>query len=200
VKDIYLLRHGDTDATEKGYFAGWTDVPLSLKGERRINKVREILKGVEFERVFVSPLCRTQETARLVAPSESWEVREEIKERYFGSWEGKRWEDLEQESPEEVKRWREAPFRFTPPGGESFQAVLERVVPFWEELVRGSEERVLVVTHGGVIRSIFAYLLQVDLAATSCFLFDPGVLVKIRGNHSFCQVTAILNTEVEPGE
>jgi len=58
---------------------------------------------------------------------------------------------------------------------------------------------VLVVTHGGVIRSIFAYLLQVDLAATSCFLFDPGVLVKIRGNYSFCQVTAILNTEVEPG-
>ena len=29
VKDIYLLHHGDTDATEKGYFAGWTDV-LSL--------------------------------------------------------------------------------------------------------------------------------------------------------------------------
>ena len=45
------------------------------------------------------------------------------------------------------------------------------MVPFWEELVRGPEERVLVVTHGGVIRSIFAYLLQVDLAATLLFSF-----------------------------
>ena len=198
MKEIYLLRHGDTDATEKGYFAGWTDVPLSPKGERRINKVREILKGVEFERVFVSPLCRTQETARLVAPSESWEVREEIKERSFGSWEGKSWEDLEKESPEEVKKWREAPSLFVPPGGESFSTILERVVPFWEELLGRPEERVLVVTHGGVIRSIFAYLLEVDFAATYCFLFDPGVLVKTRGNHSFCQVVNILNTEIEP--
>ena len=149
MKEIYLLRHGDTDATEKGYFAGWTDVPLSPKGERRINKVREILKGVEFERVFVSPLCRTQETARLVAPSENWEVREEIKERSFGSWEGKSWEDLEKESPEEVKKWREAPSLFVPPGGESFSTILERVVPFWEELLSRPEEIVLVVTHGG---------------------------------------------------
>ena len=34
MKEIYLLRHGDTDATEKGYFAGWTDVPLS-KGRKK---------------------------------------------------------------------------------------------------------------------------------------------------------------------
>lgn len=200
MKEIYLLRHGDTDATEKGYFAGWTDIPLSERGRKRINRVRELLKGVEFERVSVSFLVRAQETARLLAPSGRWEVREEIKELFFGEWEGKCWEDLEKEFPQEVEQWRESPFLFAPPGGESVQDVLERVIPFWEELIRGPEEKVLVVTHGGVIRSIFAYLLQVDLSATSCFLFDPGVLVKIRGNHSFCQVIAILNTEVEPGE
>ncbi|HOQ68133.1 MAG TPA: histidine phosphatase family protein, partial [Candidatus Atribacteria bacterium] len=74
MKDIYLLRHGDTDATEKGYFAGWTDVPLSERGRKRINKVKEILKEVELERILVSPLVRTQETAQLIAPSGSWEV------------------------------------------------------------------------------------------------------------------------------
>ncbi|HXL02074.1 MAG TPA: histidine phosphatase family protein [Candidatus Atribacteria bacterium] len=198
MKKIYLLRHGDTDATEKGYFAGWTDVPLSLKGKKRIDKVREILKGIEFERFFVSPLARARETIQLIAPSCNWEVREEIKERSFGSWEGRHWEDLEEEFPEEVRKWKEAPFLFVPPGGESFQAVLERVTPFWEELLHRPEEKVLVVTHGGVIRSIFAHLLGVGFATTSCFLFDPGVLVKIRGDHSFCQVVTILNTEVEP--
>lgn len=198
MKEIYLLRHGDTDATEKGYFAGWTDIPLSPRGKRRINKVREVLQGIEFERVLVSPLSRTRETAQLVAPLHDWEVREEIKERSFGEWEGKNWEALEKEFPEGVKKWKEAPFLFTPPGGESFQKVLQRVAPFWEELFHRPEERLLVVTHGGVIRSIFAHLLGVDFATTSCFLFDPGVLVKIRGDRSFCQVAVILNTEVEP--
>jgi broad specificity phosphatase PhoE len=121
----------------------------------------------------------------LVAFSHNWEIREEIKERSFGEWEGKSWEVLEREFPEGVKKWKETPFLFTPPGRESDQKVLQRVAPFWEDLLHRPEEKLLVVTHGGVMLYICLPLGSRLCLLPSCFLFDPGVLVKIRGDHSF---------------
>ncbi len=197
MKEIYLLRHGDTDATEKGYYAGWSDIALSLRGKKRIAKVREFLPPDGFRKIFVSPLRRTQETASLLVSQGPFEVCEEIKERSFGNWEGRGWKEIEEQFPQEMLEWRKNPLLFTPPGGESFQVVLERVTLFWERLGKESPGRYLVVTHGGVIRSLLVHLFKMNFASTFYFLLDPGVLVKIREENGFPLLVSMVNVEAE---
>lgn len=199
MKEVYLVRHGDTDATENAYFAGWMNIPLTPRGRERIRKVREFLGEKGFTYVFTSPLARTVETALLLAGTETpLEVCEDIKERSFGTWEGKKWRNLRDEYPEEVAEWERDPLRFTPPGGESFAEVLERVTRFWERLRMFPDGRYLVVTHAGVLRCFLVHLLGVRFEQTFALLLDPGVLIMVRERDGFTQITGIVNFEVEP--
>ncbi|MBC7217688.1 MAG: alpha-ribazole phosphatase [Candidatus Caldatribacterium sp.] len=199
MKEIYLVRHGDTDATEKEYFAGWMNLPLTPLGRKRILRVREFLGAKRFDYVFASPLARTIETALLLAGLETpLEICEDIKERSFGSWEGKKWRNLKDEFPKEVAEWERDPLRFTPPGGESFEKVLERVVRFWERLRGFPDGRYLVVTHAGVLRCFLVHLLKIRFEQTFSILLNPGALITVQEKDGFPQVTGLLNLEVEP--
>jgi alpha-ribazole phosphatase len=198
MKEVYLVRHGDTDATEKEYFAGLSNIPLTPRGRKRILKLREFLEGRRFDRVFASPLRRTVETALLLVDAlVPLDVCEELKERSFGRWEGKGFRDIGLDFPEELREWERDPLRFTPPGGESFEQVLKRVARFWERLKTMGEGRYLVVTHAGVLRCFFVHLLKMRFEQTFSFLFDPGVLVVVHERNDFPQVVQIMNFEVE---
>lgn len=199
MKEVCLVRHGDTDATEREYFAGWMNIPLTQRGRERIRKVREFLGTKTFDYVFASPLARTIETALLLAGTEvPLEVCEDLKERSFGSWEGEGWRNLREKYPKEVAEWEKDPLRFTPPGGESFEKVLGRVARFWERLRGFPDGRYLVVTHAGVLRCFLVHLLGIRFEQTFALLLDPGVLIVVRENNGFAQVTELVNFEVEP--
>lgn len=199
MKEVYLVRHGDTDATEKEYFAGWMNIPLTPRGRKRVLKVREFLGERGFDRVFVSPLTRTIETALLLAGLEApLEVCEDLREKAFGNWEGRGWQNLREEFPREIAEWERDPLRFVPPGGESFERVLERVIRFWERLRKMNDGRYLVVTHAGVLRCFFVHLFGMRFEQTFSLLLDPGVLIVVRENNGFPQVTQLVNFEVEP--
>jgi len=196
MKEIILLRHGDTHATENGYFAGWSDIPLSERGRRRILRARAILQNMEFNEVLTSPMTRTQETARLVFNHDrSFIVEEAIKERSFGAWEGKNWEVLENEFPDEVVKWKKNPLEFTPPGGESFAQVMSRVNSFWNRFINMDDGTYLIVTHAGVIRCLLVLFTGMTFENSFHLLLDPGVVVKIREKPEFTQVVSIVNHE-----
>lgn len=199
MRTVYLVRHGDTDATENEYFAGWMNIPLTPRGRERIRRVRAFLGETTFDYAFASPLARTVETALLLAGFDTpLEVCEDLKERSFGRWEGKKWRNLKDEFPEEVAEWERDPLRFTPPGGESFESVLARVIRFWERLRGFPDGRYLVVTHAGVLRCFLVHLLGVRFEQTFSLLLDPGVLITVRELDGFTQVTGLVNFEVEP--
>lgn len=196
MKEIILLRHGDTDATENHYFAGWSDIPLSKKGEKRIEAAKEILKNYEYLEIWSSPLIRTRQTAQIVVNSTySIHYTDDIKERSFGEWEGKNWEALEYDFPDQVTKWRENPLEFTPPQGESYADVLRRVKRFWQILQGKNNGTFLVVTHAGVIRCLLILLTGMAFENSLHLLLDPGVIVKFREDSGFLQVTGIINHE-----
>ncbi len=196
MKEIILLRHGDTHATENGYFAGWSDIPLSERGRRRILRAKAILQDMEFNEVLTSPMTRTQETARLVFNHDRPFIMEEaIKERSFGAWEGKNWEALENEFPDEVVKWKKNPLEFTPPGGESFAQVMHRVSSFWNHFITKDNGTYLIVTHAGVIRCFLVLFTGMTFENSFHLLLDPGVVVKIREKPEFTQVVSIVNHE-----
>src|SRR4026209_2083804 len=62
---VYLARHGETAWTLSGQYTGFTDLPLTERGERTARRLEERLQGLSFTKVFTSPLQRARRTCEL---------------------------------------------------------------------------------------------------------------------------------------
>src|SRR5262249_60515949 len=62
---VSLARHGKTAWTLSGKYTGFTDLPLTERGERNARRLSERLRGLNFAKVFTSPLQRARRTCEL---------------------------------------------------------------------------------------------------------------------------------------
>ena len=158
---IYLIRHGRQSSKLCN-----VNVDLSEEGFRQAALVGERLFPEKIQAVYSSDLIRAVQTAQAANLYRNVEhmVRPDLREISFGDMEGMsdgeiavKYRDfkLQMEKMEE-----DLPY----PGGECAADVVHRALPVFEELVNSGYERVAVVTHGGVIRSMAAYYLGLDLA------------------------------------
>ncbi|MFL0267287.1 alpha-ribazole phosphatase [Candidatus Clostridium radicumherbarum] len=163
--NIYLLRHGETEENKNRFYYGKLDVSLNDKGKTQALKAREFLEEVNFNKVYTSERLRTKETASLVARKglNKFVADKRINEMDFGEFEGKDYKEIQKLYPKEYESWSRDWKEFSPPGGESYLEVYNRVKEFMEELLREQSENVLVVTHGGIIRTILCYVLGGNL-------------------------------------
>ena len=89
--DPYILRHGETNWNLQGRYQGQKNSPLTGKGHNKARVQRKILNGLVDlpSKVFVSPLGRAIETAKLaITFSDRPVIEERLQEIYFGNWEG----------------------------------------------------------------------------------------------------------------
>ncbi len=173
-----LLRHGET-ATH-GIYQGRTDVLLSEKGERQMAGALSCSPG--WQRVLYSPLTRCAYPAQLGAgllnvPCDEVDWLSEID---FGEWDGRMLSDVHAQQPELVEAFWQNPADVTPPGGESLQALQQRISIGREQLLHGSDEHLLLVTHGGVIRALVAECLQIAAARWTHIRLDHACFTRIR--------------------
>lgn len=158
---IYLIRHGRQSSKLCN-----VNVDLSEEGFRQAALVGERLFPEKIQAVYSSDLIRAVQTAQ--AANLYWNVehmvRPDLREISFG--------DMEWMSDGEIAvKYRDFKLQMEKmeedlpyPGGECAADVVHRALPVFEELVNSGYERVAVVTHGGVIRSMAAYYLGLDLA------------------------------------
>jgi 2,3-bisphosphoglycerate-dependent phosphoglycerate mutase len=142
-RELWLVRHGETPASRGHTLAGWTDVPLTERGEEEAGALRPLLADERFLGVWSSDLVRAVTTARLAWGEPSRERR--LREIHFGSLEGKHWPDLDPRYLDGLQRFE----GFAAPEGESLEEFRSRVLSFVDELPTG---RHLLFTHGGVVR------------------------------------------------
>ena len=162
---LYLARHGATQLTAEGRFAGSVGVDLSDEGRWQAAQLGERLRDEGITAVYCSPLSRSAETAAIVAePSRLVPIpRDGLREISHGHWEGLTRIEVEQRFPGEYAAWEEDPFTFAPVGGESGVAVLARALPTIREIVMNhAAQRVLVVSHKATIRLLLSSLLGFD--------------------------------------
>jgi len=152
VKEVWLVRHGQTPWNAQGRLAGWTDLPLSPVGQAQARQLGEWLRQERFSRVVASDLRRAVETARL-AYGEPEERLWGLREIDFGRLEGLAWTELPEEHKQALLRFD----GFRAPGGESVAEFRTRVYAALSALPEG---RVLVFTHGGVLRLVLRELGQ----------------------------------------
>lgn len=147
---LYLVRHGETEWNRLHRIQGRTDIPLNDTGRRQARATADLLATRDWDAVVASPLSRAVETARIIAarlglPEPA--TVDAIAERNYGKAEGMTDADL---------RW-DFPGDTPVPGRESREEVAARALPALIEIAEAHpDESVIVVSHGGVIRSVLA--------------------------------------------
>lgn len=192
---IILVRHGETEANHKGIYSGWTNYDLTTKGKKQAEKLGKILKNENIDDIFVSPLKRVKDTAQVIANELDKDINiiESLKELGFGIFEGKTNKELQTEYKEDYDKWVNDYINYKIPEGESLQELYDRVDEFLKTLTN-TDKTYLVVTHGGVIRTIITILLNMDLEKMWNFKTSPGSLIEIEYNDGFGVLTKLLNT------
>jgi alpha-ribazole phosphatase len=140
-------------------------------------KIRDIIPEYTNLVYYASDLTRCKSVVSRV-PGIEVIFSEKIREMNFGEWEMIPWDDI---PAEPLKKWMDDFVNQRSPGGESYMELYNRSVLFWENLKKTEYNRVAVVTHSGVIRSILCYILNVSLLNSFKFKIDySGIsLVKI---------------------
>ncbi|MBE3587157.1 MAG: alpha-ribazole phosphatase [Thermoanaerobacteraceae bacterium] len=163
---LYLVRHGETIWNARLKFQGHSDIALSPRGVEQAEALSRRLMGERFHAVYASDLQRAVETARILAAPHGLEVRQvpALREIHFGAWEGLTVNEIRARYASEIQKWWDGPLNTRIPGGETLAEVVERVTRTVRELVeKHAGEQVLVVSHGGAIRSLIGTVLGIDL-------------------------------------
>jgi len=163
---ILLVRHGEVQGG--GRFRGGHDDPLTATGWAQMRTALSREQGLD--RILSSPALRCAAFARVLAGERglSLELSSDFGERRFGDWEGLA---AHQIPAEELARFWAVPAGYDPPRAEPFADFRQRVLAGWRALMGASDERTLVLTHGGVIRVILAEVLGMG---------DPsGILIEV---------------------
>lgn len=166
---FYLVRHGQTDWNRAGKIQGTTDIPLNEAGRQQAEQLAALFKergrypaGTQIDAVYTSPLARAFQTAKILAQEEKLPLRRliELRERDFGSWEGKNWQQVETEYPDEFHLWREQPMIGIPSGGESRKSCEARSERAIRRILEETAGDAVIVAHGGILVFLMNYLLR----------------------------------------
>lgn len=191
--ELVLLRHGSTQWNVERRYLGHTDLPLLPSSMEQFAQQEGNSEGLEdFWRVYSSDLTRCRQTLACIMPAlrEVAVYDNRLREMNFGDWEGLTYDQLKISSL--YRSWLDDPEAVTPPNGESWKKFEERVDNFLLELVQAAEEesvtstftqpcfrRVLIVTHGGVIRQLLART-QPGLTFRDAPAPQPGTVTVIK--------------------
>ena len=154
---IWLTRHGQTNLNKEKLMQGLTDEPLNETGIAQAMAAHEKVADVHFDAVFASPLGRAIHTASLIAgiPMEEVHVDPRIIEVDFGRYEKKPYAAM---GPAMTLYWALPEVFPRPKTVESIDSMIARSHGFLQELEQQGYENVLVVCHGGIIRTMCGYL------------------------------------------
>ncbi|MBP5097536.1 alpha-ribazole phosphatase family protein [Pseudomonas protegens] len=150
-----LLRHGETELG--GGLRGSLDDALTATGWQQM---REAVQGRgPWDRILSSPLQRCARFAQELAGQLQLplSLEPDLQELHFGAWEGQSAAALMETDADDLGRFWADPYAFTPPGGEPVELFSLRVLGAIERLYQAcAGQRVLLVSHGGVMRLLLA--------------------------------------------
>ena len=191
MKKLIMLRHGESVWNKENRFTGWTDVVLSPKGEEEARNAGKILKknNIKIDIAYTSVLKRANQTLFLTLENNDNlgipVIRNyRLNERHYGALQGLNKEETANKYGEEqVKLWRRSYEVLPPllseddkrnpkfdelykgidnlPLGESLKLCLERVVPYYEAVIKTSfvnNDVILIAAHGNSLRSLAKYI------------------------------------------
>jgi len=177
---LYLVRHGQVVGFDVMLVNGHTDVDITEVGKIQMESLAERLRLVNIQAVYSSDLKRAEIGARILGRHHDVRHRTvpELRELYFGDWEGMSMAEINDSFPGELERRLKDIKNFRPPGGgESMLDLSERVMPCFQKILEEQKgKEILIVAHGGVNRVILCNALGLDLMNVFNIHQDYGCL------------------------
>ena len=171
MKNILLIRHGQSEWNKLNLFTGFKNIELSEQGIEEANKAGKNFKNldIKFNIVFTSELKRAQETAKIILQNlGQWDFlynegkiisNINLNERDYGDLTGlNKKETAEKFGEEQVHKWRRG-YSDQPPNGESLEDVVRRVKKYFEEVIKpaiqsNENDNILIAAHGNSLRAL----------------------------------------------
>ena len=171
MKNILLIRHGQSEWNKLNLFTGFKNIELSEQGIEEANKAGQNFKNldIKFNIVFTSELKRAQETAKIILQNlDQWNFLNNegkiisninLNERDYGDLTGlNKKETAEKFGEEQVHKWRRG-YSDQPPNGESLEDVVRRVTKYFEEVIKpaiqsNENDNILIAAHGNSLRAL----------------------------------------------
>ena len=173
---VYLARHGETAWSLSGQHTGFTDLPLTKRGERNARRLGERLRGLEFAAVFTSPSQRATRTCALAGYGAVAEEDVNLVEWNYGRYEGRRTFEILAERP----NWQL--FRDGCPGGETPAEVGARADAAVSR-VRAVGGDVLIFSSGHFLRVLAARWLGLPPSDGRYFMLSTASLSALGYEH-----------------
>lgn len=163
---IYLIRHCEAMGNVMRIFQGTTDLDISELGAKQLEFLEQRFKNIKLDRVFSSPLIRTQKTAKAIIGEKNLDIELlcDVIELNGGIVEGKPFIEAFNSIDGLADTWNCHPEDFAPEGGEKMRDAYMRI---WKAVCNIAKDNrgstVAVATHGGVLRCLNCRLLYNDI-------------------------------------
>lgn len=171
--EIILIRHGETEWNSQKRMQGHSNSNLSEVGRGQIQALGELMKNVSFDHIYSSDSLRARQTAEAITQysGHTLQFDQRIREKNLGVFEGLTSTEAKERHPEIYRLFKTAGANYVIDEGESTQQLLERALEFIEEIrLRHPQERVVMVTHGGVVRVLMKHALGLSIDAPTRFI------------------------------
>lgn len=197
---IYLLRHGETEHSQRGAYCGAMDPELTPEGLLMAQAFATAYQAIPWTAIYVSPMKRTIATAQPLCDAVGlpMQLRDGLREIGYGAWENCEQADVKQRYEHDYIRWLTEPAWNPPTDGETAVQVASRALPIITEIESGYQTgNVLVVSHKATIRIILCSLMGIDLgryrdridapaASLSIVKFDiHGPMLEVLGDRNY---------------
>ncbi|MDA0733927.1 MAG: histidine phosphatase family protein [Chloroflexi bacterium] len=176
---VYIVRHGETEWNAQGRIQGHSDIPLSDNGRSQAQAVARRLSRVPFSVAYSSDLSRTHETAQIILGDTATPLHTtpQLREYSKGVFEGLTVDEYAHQYPDQFQASLKNDLDFAPTGGESIREATARMARFVDEMLQNHlDETLLLVGHGGSLRSLIVALLALPLEANWKFIMDNCAL------------------------
>lgn len=159
---LIITRHGETEENKAGIIQGHLQGHLSEKGKWQAKQVALRLKNERIDCIYSSDLARAANTAQEIAkfhPNISFELVQDLREKYLGNWQGKTKKELGFNNLKSVAD-------IFCEKGEPTEKLYKRARNFLEKIYsEHSDKTVLFVGHNGINKAIVAVITGKDESA-----------------------------------
>ncbi len=193
MKEIYIIRHGETELNRLGIVQGrGINSDLNETGILQATAFYEAYKTTKFDKIYTSTLKRTHQTVQqFLALGLPWEQHAGLDELAWGYWEGK---PNSAEAIHAFKKimiqWENGNYDAKFEGGESPNEVFKRLQEAINLIVSNANEKlILICMHGRAMRLLLCLLMQKPISEMGDFPHQNTTLYKV--NYEANQFTIV---------
>jgi len=197
-RKIYLVRHCEPDLPKKSSLClGRKDVPLSNRGLKQAENLRNFLSKLNIETIYSSPLVRALKTAEIISNGDiQYEIVDNFTELDVGKWDGMSFDEIKEKYPKEYEERGKNFDDYIIEEGESLSACKNRALKALSKVVNESKGNIAVISHAGVIRTILSDIMNISIEEIFSYKLEYGSICILRYNNNIFNVKIIgLKTE-----